>query len=119
MPHSFHIDERVYQQMLYALHGLHILDVVGQERDLGFLQDGVWLTDSAVIESLRRVRGEWEISLVFAHYQRPMQFLRRRIISFSCKRKADLTASLMRRLAAKDQRGTLCIDPDQLLSEPN
>jgi len=49
----------------------------------------------------------WEIQLVFAHYRQPVKFIKRVIKRMPSREKAELDAWYMRRLAAKDQRGTL------------
>jgi hypothetical protein len=111
---KFHLDDSTYRMMLQSLDSLHLTDGVGEVRDLDFIKDDIWLYDTAVIENLERRRGTWEINLLFAHYQQPLKFLSRRITSETCPKKAALTASLMRRQAAKDQRGTLTIKLEDL-----
>lgn len=110
----FHLDDSTYRIMLQSLDSLHLTDGVGDVRDLDFIKDDVWLFDTAVIENLARRRGTWEINLLFAHYQQPLKFLSRRITSETCPRRAALVASLMRRQAAKDQRGTLTVKLEDL-----
>lgn len=77
-----------------------------------FLSNDYWLRDTAVVENILRRAGMWEVHLVFAHYQEPEKLIKRVINRFPCKRKAELNAFYMRRLAAKDQRGTLRINPN-------
>jgi hypothetical protein len=113
------LDPQAYQAMLRFLNSLHLTDGVGQARDLGFFREDAWLADTAVIEHLQRRRGAWEICLLFAHYRQPLRFIARRISSHACPRKAALTAMLMRRLAAKDQRGTLALRIEDLRIDLN
>ncbi len=110
--HPFSIDAKVYEEMLALLNGLHFTDKYGALADLAFLGEDEWLADTAVIERVVRRKGTWEVHLVFAHFRQPLRFLARHITSNASQKKALLTATYMRRLAAKDQRGTLKIDPD-------
>lgn len=119
MKHEFHCDAASYEGMLGMLNNLFSVDGVGQVLDMEFIRNGLWLSDSAVIENLQKRKGAWEINLLFAHHQKPLQFLSRRITSHSCPRKAAIAASLMRRLAAKDQRGTLSVNISDLRMLPN
>lgn len=96
--------------MLRALGAVHQTNTLAKPEDMAFVKDDFWLPDTAVIEVLVKRQGAWEIHLLFAHSSSPFTFLCRRITAMSCKKKAELTASLMRRLAAKDQRGTLRVD---------
>ncbi len=107
MKKSFKIDDKVYDDMLKMLNSLHFQDRVGEAKDMEFVKDDAWLADTAVIENLWRRGGTWEIHLVFAHHQKPLTFLSRNITQHTCPKRAAVMASLMRRLAAKDQRGTL------------
>lgn len=104
----FHyLDRSCYQELLNMLSNQHFTDHVGKEQDLSFLYKDWWLQDTAVIDNIVQRHGLWEIHLVFAHYLRPHQLIKRVIKSTYCRNKATLQASYMRRLAAKDQRGTL------------
>lgn len=110
MKPPFHITETAYQNALEALNALHFTDAAGGAADLSFLLDDEWLSNTAVIDRLLLRKGSWEIHLLFAHYQQPMKFVSRYITSNSIKNRANLMATYMRRLAAKDQRGTLSVD---------
>ena len=113
---SFHqLDNSAYQELLGLLNNQHFTDLSGKEVDISFLYKDWWLQDTAVIERIEKRCGLWEIHLIFAHYQKPHQLLKRRITSTYCRKKAALQASYMRRLAAKDQRGTLTINAEQFI----
>ncbi|AFK03947.1 hypothetical protein Emtol_2812 [Emticicia oligotrophica DSM 17448] len=101
------IDERMYNSLLELLNDTYFIDTKGNIQDFQFYHDDHWLSDSAVIDNLIYKRGEWNIELLFALHTNPLKFIKRQIMSYSCPKKATLSASLMRRMAAKDQRGTL------------
>lgn len=106
----FHLDDGAYDELLNLLNNQHFIGRPGFQADMEFLSDDWWLRDTAVIENIVRREGMWEIQLVFAHYQEPCKLIKRVISRFTCKNKAELNAWYMRRLAAKDQRGTLKVD---------
>ena len=112
MDTPFHLDEQAYQELLNLLNNQHFTEVVGSIVDFNLLFDDAWLQDSAVIENLECHRGQWEVHLVFAHYRNPYRLIKRRITTCFCRSQAETHASYMKRLAAKDQRGTLTIDGD-------
>jgi hypothetical protein len=106
----FQLHPDVYARMLEHLSNLVFTDRLGGIQDMGFYRDDLWLSDTAVIEYLSRRQGTWEIVLLFAHHRSPLKFISRRITSHACPRRARMMAMYMRRLAAKDQRGTLAVD---------
>lgn len=108
----FEMDDNAYNNMLEAMHVLATTDTAGSPEDIRFIQDDFWLPDTAVIENIEYRYGEWNIYLVFAHYQIPLKFLKRKIVKFACRKKAIIVAHYMRRQAAKDQRGTLTVNQD-------
>lgn len=108
----FHLHPALYARMLDGLSNLMFTETLGGRRDMGFYHDDLWLSDTAVIENVSRRKGAWEVILLFAHHKTPLKFIRRRITSHSCPKRAHQMAFYMRRLAAKDQRGTLCVDID-------
>jgi hypothetical protein len=112
MAASFKIDEKIYNKLLELLNDAYFIDSKGNINDFQFYHDDHWLSDSAVIDNLIYKKGEWNIELVFALHNNPLKFIKRQIVSYSCPKKANLSASLMRRMAAKDQRGTLEIKAD-------
>lgn len=101
------LDGETYEQLLRLLDNQHFTDRAGEEGDMRFLTEDWWLRDTAVIENLMKRDGLWEIQLVFAHYREPYKLIKRCISRYSSREKAMLSACYMRRLAAKDQRGTL------------
>lgn len=106
----FDLDDSAYNELLNLLNNQHFTEKPGNTSDMDFLSDDWWLRDTAVIENIVRREGMWEIQLVFAHYQEPYKLIKRVISRHTCKDKAELSAWYMRRLAAKDQRGTLKVD---------
>ncbi len=110
----FQLDANVYEAMLKMLNDLYFADCIGKKMDMDFISEDDWLSDTAVIENVIRRKGTWEIHLLFAHHQQPLKFLSRLITSHPCPKRAAIMAVYMRRLAAKDQRGTLKIAPDLL-----
>lgn len=106
----FFLSPGLYAHMLEGLSNLFFTDKLGFESDMNFYREDLWLSDTAVIDQLNHRKGTWEISLLFAHYKTPMKFISRRIASNACPKRAGIMAFYMRRLAAKDQRGTLKLD---------
>lgn len=110
MASKFRIDDNVYASMLDYMHALAEGERTGSHKDVAFINDDFWLQDTAVIENIERRHGEWNIYLVFAHHLKPLKFIKRKIVNFVCPKKAAMAAHYMRRLAAKDQRGTLVVN---------
>ncbi len=106
----FKISEKAYNYLLYSLNNQHFTEQQGKEKDLNFLADDSWLGDTVVIDCVVCRRGMWEIHLIFAHYKIPCKLLKRIITHTYHFNKAAQTAYLMKKLAAKDQRGTLKLD---------
>ncbi len=103
-------DDGAYSSMLDCIITFHNTNIAAANFDVDFIQDDYWLQNTAVIENIERRKGCWQIYLVFAHHRQPLKFIKRSITSSSCYSKAVLMAHYMRRLAAKDQRGTLVIN---------
>lgn len=109
---SFYLDDNTYEELLDLMNNQHFVNRPGSTVDMDFLSDDWWLRDTAVIENIVKREGMWEIHLVFAHYQEPQKLIKRVISRYTCKSKAEMSAWYMRRLAAKDQRGTLRVNLD-------
>lgn len=109
IPHKPRIElsSSAYRAMLDLLSDLYYSDMPAIRTDYQFLVQDAWLADSAVKEEIIPKTGLWHIHLLFIHHNNPLQFRRRWITSHVQKPKATLMASYMRRLAAKDQRGTI------------
>lgn len=107
---DFRLCEEAYREVLNLMNNQHFTNQVGVESDMDFLTDDWWLRDTAVIEIIVKRSGMWEIQLVFAHYLEPKKLIKRVIARHTCNAKATLFATYMRRLAAKDQRGTLKVN---------
>lgn len=114
MKPAFTMPAELYSKMLDGLSNLFFTEKLGLDADMNFYRDDLWLSDTAVIELLQYRKGCWVIHLLFAHYKTPLKFLSRRITSHSCPKRARTMAFYMRRLAAKDQRGSLTLDINDL-----
>lgn len=104
---KFNLDNEAYLELLNLMNNQHFVEKPGKQKDMAFLSDDWWLRDTAVIENIVPRRGMWEIHLIFAYHLEPKKLIKRVISSHTSKQKAELYAQYMRRLAAKDQRGTL------------
>ncbi len=109
---NFRLDDGAYDELLNLLNNQHFIEKPGDRKDMDFLSDDWWLRDTAVIENIVKREGMWEIHLVFAHYQEPQKLIKRVISKYTSKDKAEMNAWYMKRLAAKDQRGTLKVNLD-------
>lgn len=106
---KFRMDAACYAQLMQGLNMQHFGEIKGDLSDFGLYHDDLWLSDTAVIENISRYQGQWAVHLTFAHVLQPLKFIRRYIVSLTCLKRATLHAQLIRRLAAKDQRGTLTV----------
>ena len=107
-----YLDDKVYNSLLNLLNNQHFTECAGTSKDMDFLSEDWWLRDTAVVENIVKRGGMWEIHLVFAHYKQPHKLIKRVIDRYTSKDKAELNAWYMKRLAAKDQRGTLKVNLD-------
>lgn len=112
MPSRFSIDDSAYENMLDLMNIAAGAERPGGIKDINFINDEYWLQDTAVIENIEYHFGEWDIFLVFAHHLLATKLIRRKIARYSSYQKACLAGHYMRRLAAKDQRGTLAVQPN-------
>lgn len=108
------LDDTAYHEMLCFLDNQHFIEKPADEGNLSFLKNDWWLADTAVIESINYKKGGWEVFLTFANYRKPLQLIVRKIIRCYTQGKARTAAHYMRRLAAKDQRGTLSVKLNDL-----
>ncbi|MBS4066402.1 MAG: hypothetical protein KGZ74_17710 [Chitinophagaceae bacterium] len=111
MHSKFTIQDEAYAAMLEYLDKLFTTEQSGIMEDAFFINEDFWLQDTAVVENVECRNGEWNIYLVFAHHLMPLKFIKRKIVNYCCPKKAALASHYMRRQAAKDQRGTLQINP--------
>ncbi len=116
---KFQLDNAAYTNLLDGLNNLYFTDIRGDSADFSFYYNDDWLSDSAVIDKLTYCRGEWTVELVFAYTLNPIQFIKRAITSHPCPKRAAQKAYFMRRLAAKDQRGTLTVSSERMSICPN
>ncbi|MCB0546559.1 MAG: hypothetical protein KDD19_03170 [Phaeodactylibacter sp.] len=107
---EFQLGSEAYDGLLNLLNNQHFTEKPGSNADMAFLSDDWWLQDTAVVDNVVKRAGMWEIQLVFAHYRTPQKLIKRIISRHASRKKALLMAGYMRRLAAKDQRGTLQVD---------
>tara|TARA_B100000780_G_C21057559_1_gene424956 strand:+ start:681 stop:1043 length:363 start_codon:yes stop_codon:yes gene_type:complete len=107
---AVYIDKVCYEHLLKGMNQQQFDDLYGEYTDLDVFNNDAWLLDSAVIDHIVERRGNWHIYLVFAYSKYPMRLIKRKITSCFTKQKAELSANHMRRLAAKDQRGTIVVN---------
>jgi len=108
------LDDDAYHVMLCFLDNQHFIEKPADEENLFFLKNDWWLADTAVIETISHKEGGWEVYLTFANYKKPLQLIVRKIIRCYSEGKARTAAYYMRRMAAKDQRGTLSVTLNDL-----
>jgi len=107
---DYHLDGKLYNSILNRLEGQFSTEIVGTKTDMNFLINDRWMRDTAVVENIIHRNGLWRIFLIFAHYKNPMLLIRREISVCFRKDRAVIYAQYMRRIAAKDPRGTLEVD---------
>ncbi|MEO7308896.1 MAG: hypothetical protein ABIX01_00750 [Chitinophagaceae bacterium] len=86
-----------------------LLDQTAGPSDMLFITEGAWLKDAAVIDAIVSRQGGWDVSLIFAHYKKPLQLIVRNITRQFSEQKARVAAFYIRKEAAKDRRGTLAL----------
>ncbi|MEM8569056.1 MAG: hypothetical protein AAGF85_21555 [Bacteroidota bacterium] len=111
-----YIDKTCYENMIDFMNGHCFVDLKGEYLDLDLFYNDAWLLDSAVIDNVVERRGNWDVYLIFAHIFNPYKVIKKKITRCTSFKKAQLSANYMRRLAAKDQRGTLKLDNSAFLS---
>ena len=116
---DYFIDEKLYSDILITLDNQYNIERVGSSKDMKFMVNDRWMRDTAVVENLESRRGLWKIFLVFAHYKNPLLLIRREISMCFSKKKALIYAQYMRRIAAKDPRGTLEVDINDFITHSN
>jgi hypothetical protein len=114
MKPKFSIDASAYTVLMQGINQQHFVEKKGDMSDFRLYYDDLWLSDTAVIDDVHRSKGEWAIDLIFVSIYNPLKFIRRYIVSHPCPKRAAHKAELMRRLAAKDQRGTLLVNNNLL-----
>lgn len=114
MKSPFRIDSKTYVQLMQGLNDMFFCEKKGNSSDFKLYFDDLWLSDTAVIDDIHKSKGEWAVDLVFASIHNPLKFIRRFIVSHPCPKRATQKAYFMRRLAAKDQRGTLEVNIELL-----
>jgi hypothetical protein len=114
MSKSVDIDKRVLSEMKLFLNDQQYIGQAARPVDLLFITDGLWLKDTAVIDVLNYRKGAWDVTLVFAHYKKPLQLIVRYITRCFSEPKAKASAFYFRKEAAKDRRGTLNVSTDDM-----
>ncbi len=107
---SCFIDSGLYKRILKSLDVQFQLETAGNRQDMAFMVNDRWMRDTAVVENVIRRDGLWKIFLIFAHYRNPLLLIRREISECFSKNTAMIYGQYMRRIAAKDPRGTLEVD---------
>lgn len=104
------IEFETYQWLLQQLNQLRLHDNgKADNQELAFIKEEDWLSETAVIEQISKRNGTWCIDLLFAYQPDPLRLIVRKITTETSQKKATLLATIFRRQAAKDQRGTLLI----------
>ena len=71
-----------------------------------------WLLDSEVQSNVEKIKGQWQVSLVFIDTKDPNRVLIRKIGSYRSERLAQISATYMKQTAARDPRGTQKVKKD-------
>ena len=116
---DYFIDKKLYADILRTLDNQYATEIIGDASDMKFMINDQWMRDTAVVENVESRSGLWKIFLVFAHYKNPLLLIRREISVCFSKKKALIFAQYMRRLAAKDPRGTLEVDINDFITHFN
>ncbi len=114
MKSRFIIDLKAYDALLEGLNHQYFLEKRVDDSDFRLYYDDLWLADTVVIDHVHRSRGAWAVDLIFASIHNPLKFIKRHITVLSCPKRAAQHAEFMRRVAAKDQRGTLYMNNEYL-----
>ena len=109
MDNKVKISERVLLETYAFLDKQKYVELIAQEEDLIFIEDGSWLKDAAVIDVISSRQGSWDVSLVFANYKNPLQLIVRNIARYFGEQKAKAAAFYLKKEAAMDRRGTLTV----------
>ncbi|MCI5080625.1 MAG: hypothetical protein MRY78_02980 [Saprospiraceae bacterium] len=84
-----------------------VSDSPGKLTDLQVLQAEDWLADTEVKYAIRFTKGRWEVSLVFIDITNPLRFVKWAINNCATYNKARIFGDHYRRIAARDVRGYL------------
>lgn len=114
-----YVDITCYESLMDFMNLQQVVDLKGEFTDFDLFYSDEWLLNSAVIDNVIHRDGNWDIYLVFVHVTNPLKLIKRKITKCITHQKACLTANHMRRLAAKDQRGTLKISDTSFQSCDN
>ncbi|TDB60386.1 hypothetical protein [Arundinibacter roseus] len=114
MKPKFQMDAAAYTALMQGMNEQYFVEKKGNLLDFRLYYDDLWLADTAVVDVVHRSKGEWAVDLIFANIHNPLKFIRRYITSHPCPKRAAQKAEFMRRLAAKDQRGTLIVSIQSL-----
>lgn len=68
--------------------------------------EDAWLLDAEVQTRIEKIKGQWQVSLVFIDTKDPNHILIKEIASYRTEKLAEIAASYMEKTAAKDARGT-------------
>lgn len=85
---------------------------LAKEYEMDFIKDNSWYSETVVTERIVKRKGQWHVDLVFAYYKDPFRLLVRNITHCISYDKAKITGNIMKKQAAKDQRGTLSVNQE-------
>ena len=109
MGRQYKISLSVLSEMNKFLSNQKFIGQVAGPADLLFIKDGFWLKDAAVFDAITHRLGAWDVTLIFAHYKKPLQLIVRNITRCFSEQKARAAAFYISKEAAKDRRGTLTV----------
>lgn len=82
-------------------------EVPGNMTDTKILEKDRWLMDTEVIYRLDKVKGMWQLTMVYVAINNPFQLICRILDRYASKKKAEIYAQILQRGIRKDARGTL------------
>ncbi|HHC78801.1 MAG TPA: hypothetical protein ENK46_02885 [Flavobacteriia bacterium] len=74
--------------------------------------EDTWLLDAEVQYKIEKVKGRWEVSLLFIDTRDPTHILVQKVGDYQSQRLAEIYARNMQKTAAKDVRGTQKVNKD-------
>jgi len=113
------LDTRTYALLLNYKQSSQDTCKKAPKNDMAFLEEDLWLQDTVVYDWVVKLNNSWQIFLVFVYCKNPFLLIKRFVKSHISEQKARMEGHYMRRVAAKDQRGKLEVDPHILNICPN
>ncbi len=84
----------------------------GECADLSLLVKDKWLMNTEVCYWLQERRGQWHLAMLYIAVDNPLQFICRKIDTYTSEKKAITFAKILQRGIRKDARGTLKTNRD-------